>query len=325
MDQSKKNITLLVLLGMLVLSSIVLGLTDNTSINTNEDKEIFSVQDTSRVDLISIKSKTESIQLKKVEGQWILNEQYKTEQNIIKVLLSILKDVEVVRRVPKNQVEYISNHIVENGFLIEISGNGKLIHSLYASGNDNKTVSYMMLLDQNDPMIVNIPGYESYVAGIFEIPVNDWRERLLLSTNWRTLQNLRIAYTEYPEFNVNIKFEFDFLKVEGITNLDTAKMMTFIGGFHYLQTDRYLEKGQYERYDSLFHTPSTVTLSIEDINSKNSKTIQFYPLLAEDPMMLGYVKEDDQMVLFEANRIQKLFVVKDDFEAKPEGQGLKNH
>ncbi len=325
MDQSKKNITLLVLLGMLVLSSIVLGLTDETSINTIEDKEIFSIQDTSKVDLISIKSKTESIQLKKVERQWILNEQYKTEQNIIKVLLSILKDVEVVRRVPKNQAEDISNHIVDNGFLIEISGNGKLIHSLYASGNDNKTVSYMMSLDLNDPMIVKIPGYESYVAGIFEIPVNDWRDRLLLSTNWRSLQNLQIDYTEYPEFNVNIKFEFDFLNVEGITNLDTARMMSFIDEFNYLQTDRYLEKGQYERYDSLFQTPSTVTLSIEDINSKNSKTIYFFPLLSEDPMMLGYVKEDEQMVLFEANRIQSLFAVKDDFEAKPEEQGLNNH
>lgn len=319
MSQTNKNITLLVLLGMLILSSIVLGLTDNTSINTIEDKEVFSIQDTSRVDLISIKTKTERIQLKKVEGQWILNEQYKTEQNIIKVLLSILKDVEVVRRVPKNQVENISNHIVENGFLIDISGNGKLIHSLYASGNDNKTVSYMMSLDQNDPMIVKIPGYESYVTGIFEIPVNDWRNRLLLSTNWRSLQNLRIAYTEYPEFDVNIKFEFDFLNVEGITNLDTARMMSFIDEFNYLQTDRYLEKGQNDRYDSLLQTPNTVTLSIEDINSKNSKTIKFFPLLTNDPMMLGYVKEDNQMVLFEANRIQKLFAVKADFEAKPNG------
>lgn len=80
--------------------------------------------------------------------------------------------------------------------------------------------------------------------------------------------------------------------------------------------DRYLESGQNERYDSFLRTSKTVTLDIEDINSKNSKTIHFYPLIANDPMMLAYVKDDEQMVLFEANRIQKLFAVKDDFEAK---------
>lgn len=324
MTQKNKNISLLVLLSMLVLSSIVLGLTDETSINTNEHQGIFSLQDTSKLDLISITSKTESIQFQKMDGQWILNEHFKAEKNIIKVLLSILKDVEVVRSVPKTQAEEISNHILEDGFLVEISANGKMIHSLYASGNDTKTISYMMPVGQNDPMIVNIPGYESYVAGIFEIPLNDWRERLLLSTNWRTLQNLQIDYTEYPEFNVNIKFEFNFLNIEGITNLDTARMMSFIDEFNYLQTDRYLEKGQNERYDSLLQTSKTVTLSIEDINSKNSKTINFFPLIKDDPMMLGYVEEDKQMVLFEANRIQKLFAVKSDFEAKSEEAGLGN-
>lgn len=318
MTQKNKNITLLVLLGILVLSSLILGLTDETSINTIEHKEIFSLQDTSKVDLILIKSKTENIQLQKIEGQWMLNEQYKAEQNIIKVLLSILKDIEVVRNVPNTQTEDISNHIVKNGFMIEISGDGKLIHKFYASGNDTKTVSYMMSVDQNEPKIVAISGYESYVAGIFEIPVNDWRDRLLLSTNWRTLQNLQVAYTEYPEFNVNIKFEFDFLNVEGIANLDTTKMMAYVDEFNYLQTDRYLEKDQNNRYDSLLQTPLTVTLTIDDINDKNSKTIHFYPLLAEDPMMLGYVKEDEQMVLFEASRIQKLFAVKADFELIPD-------
>lgn len=317
MSQTKNNITLLVLLGILILSSIVLGLTGETSINTIEHKKIFSLQDTSNVDLISIRSKTEGIQLQKVEGQWMLNEQYKAEQNIIKVLLSILKDVEVVRNVPKTQAENISTHIVENGFLIEIFSDGELIHSFYASGNNNKTVSYMMPVDQHQAMIVNIPGYESYVAGIFEIPASDWRDRLLLSTNWRTLQNLQIDYSQSPVYNVHIKFDFNFLKVEGITNLDTAAMMTFIDGFQYLQTDRYLESGQNERYDSLLRTSKTVTLAIEDINSKNSKTIHFYPLIANDPMMLAYVEDDEQMVLFEASRIQKLFAVKDDFELKP--------
>lgn len=318
MSQKHKNITLLGILVLLIICSIILGVTDYSSVNTIENRKIFSVQDTSKVDHISIKSKSETIQLSKVDGLWMLNDTYKAEANIVKVLLSILKDVEVIRNVPKTQTENIADHIRENGFLIEISGDENLMQTFYSSGNNNKTVSYIMRDNENNPSIINIPGYESYVAGIFEISANDWRERVILSTNWRTLQKLHIDYAEYPELSLNIKFEFNFLNVEGVTNLDTAKMMSFIDKFNYLQTDRYINKGQYERYDSLLQTPKTVSMAIEDINERNSRTIDFFPLIPDDPMMLGYVKEDDQMVLFEANRIQKIFAVKSDFEAKPE-------
>lgn len=323
MSQKHKNITLLVLLGILVLSSIVLSLTSETDINTNEHKGIFSVQDTSKVDLISIVSKDQSVLLEKKDAIWTVNKKYKAEQNIVKVLLSILKDVEAVRNAPKihaltaDKLEKdISQFIVNKGYLIEISGNGKIINSFYSSGNANKTVSYMMPVGSTEPMIVGIPGYESYVAGIFEIPANDWRDRVILSTNWRTLQKLEINYNEYPEYNLNIKFDFNFLNIEGIANLDTAKMMAFIGEFNFLQADRYLDKDQNARYDSLLQTPPTVSLSIEDIDSRNSKSIDFFPLIKDDLMMLGFVKEDNQIALFETKRIQNLFAVKSDFEVK---------
>lgn len=317
MSPIQKNITLLVILGLLILSSISLSLTDETDINTNKNKDIFSVQDTSQIDLISIKSLKEQITLNKVDGTWQVNKKYKAEQNIVRVLLSIACDVEVVRNVPDTQAKEIADRIPDNGYLIDFINNGESVTTFYSFGNDTKTISYMMSVDKKNPMIVNIPGYESYVAGIFEIPANDWRDRVLLKTTWRSLQKLNISYLEYPELNVNIKFDFNFLKIDGITNLDTARMMAFIDEFNFLQTDRYLDKGQIEAYDSLLLTPKTVTMTIEDINAKNSKTIDFFPIINNNPMMLGYVNEDDQMVLFEANRIQKLFAVKADFEANP--------
>lgn len=316
MNQRTKNISLLTLLGLLVMSSIILALTGHRgTINTMENKEMFSIEDTSKVDQIKIISQKGIIQLKENDGAWILNDQYKAEQNIVKVLLSILKDVQVVRNVPTSQKKNVIDQLKDTGQLVEIITKGNIIKSFYCSGNDTKTVSYMMPLKEENPMIVNIPGYESYVAGIFEISTNDWRDRVILRTNWRTLQNLAIKYTEYPEYNLTIKFDFNFLKVEGVSNLDTARMMAFVDEFNYLQADRYLDKGENESYDSLLTTPITVTISIEDIKADNSKTIDFYPLLPDDPMMLAYIREDEQMVLFEARRIQDLFAVKSDFVA----------
>ena len=314
MNQKSKNITLSIFLGLLIISSVILRLTRNYSSNTISKKTLFSVQDTSSVDLILIKSSKENIELKKIEGIWMLNNKFKAEQNIVKILLSILKDAEISRKVPRSQVEQTAKLLKEKGYRIEIFGDGNVMTSFYAAGNENKTVSYVMSIEENEPFIMSIPGYGSYVAGIFEIPANDWRDRLILSTNWRTLQKLNIQYTEYPELDFTIKFNFNFLTVEGVQALDTARMMAYIDEFNFLQADRFLEKGQNERYDSLLQTPETVTLSIEDINSDNSKSIRFYPLLPNDPMMLGYIREDEQIALFEAARIQQLFAVRSDFE-----------
>jgi hypothetical protein len=316
MNQKSKNIGLIGVLGLLVIISIALGLSDNAQTSTIENSKIFAIQDTSAVDLITIKSRDEAIKLQKKEGVWMLNDTYNAEQNIIKVLLSILKDAEVMRNVPKTQMDQIVLEIKENGSLIDISSNGKKMQSFYSAGNENKTVSYMMAADEETPVIVNIPGYESYVAGIFEIPQNDWRDRTILSTNWRTLQKLDLKYTEFPQYNFTIEFKFNFLGIDGITRLDTAKMMSYIEQFNYLQADRYLDRGTHAKYDSLLQTPETVSLSIADINPINSKSIDFYPLLPGDPMMLGFVKEDDQMVLFDAKRIQGIFAVKEELEAE---------
>jgi hypothetical protein len=316
MSQKSKNIGLIWILGLLVIISIYLGLSDNAHTSTIENSKIFAVQDTSAVDLISIKTKEKTIKLQQEEGAWMLNDTYKAEQNIVKVLLSILRDAEVVRNVPKTQASEVAQEIKENGSLVEISSNGKKMQTFYSAGNENKTISYMMAENEEMPMIVNIPGYESYVAGIFEITKNDWRDRTMLSTNWRTLQKLDLKYTEFPQYNFTIEFKFNFLGIDGIASLDTAKMMAYIEQFNYLQADRYLDRGTHAKYDSLLQTPETVSLSIADINPINSKSIDFYPLLPGDPMMLGFVKEDDQMVLFDAKRIQGIFAVKEEFEAE---------
>ena len=316
MSQKQKNITLIVVLAVLAFCSLMLSLIDSTTSNTISNKTVFSVQDTASIDEISIKSAKETIELRKSGSTWMLNNKFKAEQNIAKVLLSILKDMEVTRRVPQDRQNEIAEFIRKNGYLIEISGNGKLLNSFYSSGNENKTVSYMMATDENQSYIMGIPGYGSYIAGIFEIPTSDWRDRLILSTNWRSLQRLKINYADYPEYNLEIRFKFNFLGIEGVEQLDTTRMMNFIEGFNYLQADKYLSPGQNAKYDSLLRTPETVSMSIQDIDTKNSKTIKFFPLLPKDEMMLAYIKEDEQMALFQTERIQGLFAVKSDFILK---------
>lgn len=314
--QKQKNISLMVILAVLVAISLLLGLVNNQIAGNAGGAKVFQVPDTSAVDMIKIHYTGESIELKKVNDTWMLNDIYHAEENIITVLLAILKDAESLRKLPKSQAEGVSNTILEHGADVEISGRGSVISSFRIAGNDTKTMTYVLLKDEEIPMIVHIPGYESYIAGIFEIPANDWRDRTILSTNWRTLQELEVEYTQFPEYNFAIRFKDNFLTIAGIHTLDTAAMMDYIGQFYQLQADKFIERQENNRYDSLLSTPETVRMHFYDINAENSKTIRFFPLLPNDPMMLGYVEEDNQMALFQARRIQSWFAVKDEFIAE---------
>ncbi len=315
MSLRRKNIRLIILLGALVCVSLVLAFMSNESFSTIDNKEAFSVQDTASVDMITISSGAAKFELSKENGAWNINNSYTAEQNMVRVLLAILKDVEAVRNVPKSSTSEVVSMIHNAGKVVEIHGDGRMLRSFYVAGNNNKTISYMMSPDTDEPVVVSIPGYENYVAGIFEIPANGWRNRSILSTNYRTLQELTVNYTEFPQYNVRIFNNVDFLNVEGVNELDTLKMMNYIESFYPLEADRLIDRGEFPQYDSLLTTPFTVTISVKDIQPKNTRTIDFFPLIANDPMMLGFIREDDQIALFEARRIQNYFAVAEEFRA----------
>ena len=316
MEQRRKNITLIVILGLLIVCSLALALVKESGSGSLVDKTLFSIGDPAAVDRIEIQSKGSEVSLFKQDETWMLNDTLKAEQNLVTVLLSLLRDVEVTRRAPKASESSIRNQLLEDGFKVSVYGKDELVQTFYAAGNDTKTVSYMMSSEDQQPYIMSIPGYGSYVAGIFEIPFNDWRDRLILSSTWRSLQMLDLQYAEFPQYSFKIQFNREFLEVADMKDVDTTRMMSYIEGFNYLQADRFIDAGQQPQYDSLLQTPSTVSIQIRDINKVSSKSLRFYPLLPNDPMMLAYVEEDQQMVLFETDRIQNLFAVKDDFRLK---------
>jgi hypothetical protein len=316
MSQRRKNVKLIISLGALVIVAVALHLGVNPKNGTFSNSDLLSVQDTATVDNISIVSAKSAVQLRKTEGGWMLNSQYKAETQMVTVLLAVLKEMRVSRRVPNTEMQNVAEKLRKNGYLVTVSGGEKVVESFYAVGNETKTISYLKPKDEDTPVIVNIPGYESYVAGIFEITSNDWRNRTVLSTSWRSLKKLFVQYTQFPQHNFEIAFDSDFLRVKNVDNLDTAAMIQYVGHFYAFQADRYLEKGANQRYDSLLQTPATVKISILDIRPENSKTISFYPSLPNDPMMCAYVHEDQQAILLDSRRIQPIFAVRADFVKK---------
>ena len=160
MQRRKNFILLIIFLILLAWTVVYINLEQqHEGLSINELK--FSVTDTAAID-------------KKVHDTSTL------DPSMQKVLMSVLNQVRVKRTVPKTDLLKISEDILNNGFKIEIGSSSGTDRVFYAGGN-GISLSYFMGEDEI-PYIVHLPGYESYVTGIFEVAENDWRDRLIFKT-----------------------------------------------------------------------------------------------------------------------------------------------
>jgi len=313
--QKKKNIRLLILfLILLIWTVIFINLReDGSRISVDENK--FALQDTSLISKIGIfKSTGESIFLEKESGKWQVNKRYVLDPSMKKVLMAVLHQVRVKRTVPKNKIESINEDLQKKGHRIEIIMDDGSRNEFIAGGN-GISISYFKYPGE-DPLIVFLPGYESYVSGIFDVTENDWRDRLIFQTSWLGLKKLTITYPGNPADNVIIEPEKDLYRVENVFPLDTISLMNFLDQVSYFYTDQYVRSGQVFAYDSLKDTVPYALFNIDAVSLERPLQIRFFPSIPNENVRLGIIN-DAEMCLFRKDRIDFIFKKRKDFILKP--------
>ena len=244
MKQEQKNLLLIIALAVLVACSIALSFSTKPRMTTFTESDLFAISDTASIHSIRINSSYHNIEnvLERTANGWTINEIYEADPSMTRVLLSVLQQVTISRTVAKNQAQSIRDDVLEKGYKIEIEGTDHQISTFYCLGNSTKTMSILMKEDSETPHIVNLPGYDSYVAGIFEVTELDWRNRLIFNSTWRTVQRLELLYPQYSYNNVEIRFNLDFFEITGVDAIDTTAMMNFIDEFQYFQADRFINR-----------------------------------------------------------------------------------
>ncbi len=310
--QKRRNIWLLiVLVGLIGINILVFTWNNNTSA-TAFDEKLFSIQDTAQIERIEIVGKDFENEIKKVGQQWMVNGQYKLDEGLRRTLLPVLREIRVRRTVSENQKEEVIDLLKNHGTKITVYSQKGVINTFLSAGNREENLTYFMLSDNQQPYVVHLPGYESYVAGLFEIPENDWRDRIVMNILWQSLKELHLVYPNNQEKSFSIKASDQFFSVPGIQYLDSARVFDYLQQVEYILTDKYIQPGEFSEYDSLAKTNPMAILKLESIGDE-LQSITFYPSGENDRYQLG-VTETGQMVLFEVKRIAPYFVEKSDFD-----------
>ncbi|WMN12845.1 hypothetical protein QYS49_34790 [Marivirga salinae] len=236
-SQSKKNIVLLSVWIILVLLTIVAySYNPYERKSTSFEKDLFAVENANQtISRIELNGQDFNNTLKKNGNSWTVNQEYLLDASMQQVFFKLLEQVSIQRPIVGENSAKIKQNVLDSGVQVNIYGNESLLNSYTVGGDFQAMRSYFV--KGEDVYLVQLPGYQSYVAGIFEVPENDWRDRVIFDGIWQDMVSLKIDKPDKKA--VEFKYDNRLMRIQN-QQADTAEVMNFVERFNYFFVDQFL-------------------------------------------------------------------------------------
>lgn len=303
--QQKKNITLLVVLIVLLVASIwAYQYNPYQQKSTTFEKELFALENPQeQLTKISMQSEKVSNVLEKQNGEWLVNDSFKLDPSMQEVLMALLQRISIQREVTGDEKERIKQQVLDSGIQVKMYGEQGLINE-FTAGGDIKSVSSYFVKDGN-VYLMQLPGYQSYVAGIFEVKANDWRDRTLFNGTWQDMTSLTI--TKADGDSLQFKYDEGLLKWDN-PQADSVKVMNFVEQFNYFYTDQYLtQENEVFNYRDSFEKKGSI--KIEALDASKDLKMTFYSVPNFNAILVNF--KGDQWGAIPIERANKFFPEKE--------------
>lgn len=309
--QEKKNKRLAILFAALCCMTAIVywvGLDDGT---VSVDKNKFKNFDLKAIDHIILESKGGRVELKFTGSKWEVNNQFDADASMIQVLFATLQQAEPKRPVAESMRDSVNNALKLQGAKVTLMEAGEAKHSFYAGGNAQKTQAFFAeAADDMTPYLVAIPGYRVYVSGIFEVPEKDWKNKYVFGFNWRNFERLESEFPNKPADGFLVALQDNFFAVQGLLNLDTAKLNTYLDDVSLLTVDEYKDKPIFP--DSLSKPSPVVVIVVKDVAQRAYK-LELYPSKGVEQQVPALIN-GTQWALIAPEKVQKIIKKKAFFE-----------
>lgn len=307
--QRKKNIQLLVVLSVIIIIISLLPLLKDNQNGLYIDKKLFTLDQQTVITDVILTSDSSSNRLSYTNGVWQVNNLYELDPNMRDVFFSVLSQLEIRREVASSQNDSISSLSKNRGVQVSIYNNQELIKNYWILGDSTAQTSYLTD-DQEQSYIVHIPGYRSYVAGIFNVPETDWRSRRVFSALFTNLNTLKVSY-----INEDIEFRYkdSFFEIVGV-HADSTKLISSLENLLFLQTDQFLDSSdtiEYVDNDVLIKNPF-VSILVTKLSGAEER-INLFETKQESSFYLG-ITTDKSYCLFNKKQFNNILVKMSDFQ-----------
>ena len=160
----------------------------------------------------------------------------------------------------------------------------------YVAGNLAKSETYFSF-DDTDWYVVTIPGYRVYVASIFDLTENDWRDKRVFNFNWQNFKSLKAHFPQQPSQDFTISFANKLFGIEEVAVADTTKLSNYLEAIFSLQAEKILTSEETIKYDSLFAKGPLFEIIIQDIGAKTFG-LKMYPAQRKNMPIVAQMNEE---------------------------------
>ncbi len=306
--QKQRNIRLLLILGGLVTLLTLLPYFKERK-GLNIDKRQFTLDPQTVITDVILTSKKATNKLSYLQGDWQINATHPLDPNMRDVFFSVLSQMAIRKEIPQSQQDSLIQLIKNEGTEVEIFNNSEVVKHYFIWGDSESQTSFVMNED-NDGYMVHIPGYRSFVAGIFQVPTSDWRSRRAFTAMFTNLNSLKITY---PTDSIEFRYKNSFFEIVGM-DADSTLLITALENLLFLQTDQYLVPEEYAKYevDSLKEQTPFAIISATLLTGFEEK-VKIYDSKNAQPFYVG-LATDSSYCLFNKKRLNSILIKKLDFE-----------
>jgi len=293
--QAKRNLQLLVSLVILTSLCFVIIFLGNRSNTIEVDKDLFRVEDQAQVNKVLIETSDKQVELRYDGSKWVVNNSFEADRQLVTIFFATIMQVEPKRPIAETRQDSISQYLQKNGIHIRLYEGETVVKDFWARGNDRKTETYFQLTGDNTPYLVTIPGYRVYVASIFELPANDWRDKRIFNFRWETFKSLQTTFPKEPQENFTISFKSQYFGIDGLAQADTTKLNDYLDAVSLINGARFVSPGESSAYDSLLKTIPAFSILVTDIANRTYQLEVFPPALGE-MAILGRLNRESPVV-----------------------------
>ena len=299
------KIKLLLILNIVLLGAVLFSLSSTNKSTTLSDQQgSFTLTDTLGINRIEV---GENVLVKTGPNRWRVNDNYDVQPSRLQSLLAVLGRMEIKRPVPEASLDSVKNLIDNQSIGVKIFRDADIVKQYELSGSGDET--YARTANGKIPYIVYIPGYFVNIYELFNIDENEWRDKRVLYTTWRTLQSLDINYIGDPKNRLTVSFDSSFYKVEGVSKLDSAKLYTYIQQYQNFEVDDYM--GENEKLkNSLSESQPFCVVSLNDLYESRNNLLTIYP---NDSTVYGVSENTGEIVQMNRGMLRNFLVSREEF------------
>ena len=301
------RIKLLIGINITLLAGVLFSLQSSRSNSTIQlSQQGFTLEDTLGIKKIVLGNNS----LEKTgPNDWEVNSNFKVQPSRIQSLFAVLGRLQVKRPVPEASLDSVNSLLNSTGFSVSVyNEEEQILKNFELAGKGDET--YARLEGEQTPYIVYIPGYFVNIYELFNINEQEWRDKRVLYTTWRTLQNLQIDYINDEKNDVNISFDSSFYKVAGVQKLDSAKLYSYIQQYQNFEVDAFVQNAENLK-QTLSKTQPFCVVLLNDLYESRNNSLMVYP---NDSTVYGIVEKSSEVVRMNRNMLRNYLVSKQEFE-----------